>query len=326
VTFHYSEEQNTLADTFRKSLEALCTSEFIRTIRNNPKNVRELQKLFSDLAFVEYINDPSSSFIDLVLIAKECGRTLCSMEQFYSGYISSLGRRMQSVPTCSTDSSDLTDLSFLVKGLPHFLRNKDAKTGYLVGENGLLGYGNKISYCQIDSISEHSSIDITEESYTCRIMNSSALAVHESELVQQELCVLFAAEILGAGEKIFQITNDYVKVRKQYGKTISTFQAVQHQLADCFVKIESAWALCEVAAEQVSQKADGVAFSSRASLAYAAKHIPDVIEVCLQLHGGIGFTWEYDLHLYLRRALKLQALAGLSESALIALCENTLSG
>jgi hypothetical protein len=323
VAFQYSEEQQTLQETFRKSLEALCSSVFIREMRTAPSNAQAVASLFSDLGFADYLQDESCSVVDLILVAKECGRTLCPMGPFYAAYATATTRRLLGI---SLVDGAFVDIAAHLRGAPHFLRSQQVAAAFIIGEEGLLAPQFHVAYSTVEALREHSSIDITEPSYTAISKEQRALSATDAQKLQHELCILSTAELTGIGEKILEVTNDYVKVRKQYGKPIASFQAVQHQLAEVLMKLESAWALCEVAAEQVKDGSSGASFAARASLAYAARHVPDMIEICLQLHGGIGFTWEYDLHLFLRRALKLQALAGLSESALIALCENTSSG
>ena len=323
MAFQYSEEQQTLQETFRKSLETLCTSTFIREMRTIPSHAQSVATLFSDLGFADYLQDESCSVVDLMLVAKECGRTLCPMGPFYSAYATAAARRLLGI---SLADGVTVEIAVRLRGAPHFIRSQDVAAALVIGEEGLLAPQFEVAYGALETLKEHSSIDITEPSYTAVLKDQVMLSSTDAHKLQLELCILSTAELAGIGEKILEVTNDYVKVRKQYGKAIASFQAVQHQLAEVLMKLESAWALCEVAAEQVKDGSAGASFAARASLAYAARHVPDIIEICLQLHGGIGFTWEYDLHLFLRRALKLQALAGLSESALIALCENTSSG
>jgi hypothetical protein len=113
-----------------------------------------------------------------------------------------------------------------------------------------------------------------------------------------------AAELLGLAEFCLYDCAEYVKTRAQFGSPIGSFQAVQHKLADALVYVESLHALVQHAAIAIDEKKEdatlAVLSARQRSLGVVA-----VLENVLQMYGGIGFTWEHDLHLYLRRAKAL---------------------
>jgi alkylation response protein AidB-like acyl-CoA dehydrogenase len=104
------------------------------------------------------------------------------------------------------------------------------------------------------------------------------------------------------------MTAEYLKTRKQFGVAIGSFQAVQQKIADAYLSSEAASALAAFAAWAVDSSRNQVQFSARAALHFALENLPQVVESAVQLHGGIGFTWEYDLHLFLRRVKMFEAL------------------
>ena len=121
---------------------------------------------------------------------------------------------------------------------------------------------------------------------------------------------LFAAEAVGGATDCVESAVEYAKVRQQFGRTIATFQAIKHHCANMIVAAESAVALVWDAARAASE--DEQAFQLTAAAA-AAQAIPAYVrnaELNIQVHGGIGFTWEHDAHLHLRRALALRAVLG----------------
>lgn len=121
---------------------------------------------------------------------------------------------------------------------------------------------------------------------------------------------LFAAEAVGGASDCVDSAVDYAKVRQQFGRTIATFQAVKHHCANMIVAAESAVALVWDAARAHSE--DEQAFQLIAAAA-AAQALPAYVrnaELNIQVHGGIGFTWEHDAHLHLRRAHTLRAVLG----------------
>ena len=111
-----------------------------------------------------------------------------------------------------------------------------------------------------------------------------------------------AAEMTGGMQRVLEITVEYAKTRKQFGKPIGQFQAVQHYCADMLLFTESSRSAVYYAAWALSQgMADGAVAVSVAK-SYASDAYREVGNRGIQVHGGMGFTWENDLHLYYRRA------------------------
>ena len=113
---------------------------------------------------------------------------------------------------------------------------------------------------------------------------------------------LVSAEMLGAADRVLAMTVEYAKDRVQFGKPIGSFQAVKHMLADCLVDVEgmrstvyfAAW--CGAAGDRERSLAASMA------KAWCSDASRRVMASGLQVHGGIGFTWEHDMHLFLKRA------------------------
>ena len=129
---------------------------------------------------------------------------------------------------------------------------------------------------------------------------------------------LFAAEAVGGASDCVESAVEYAGVREQFGRTIATFQAVKHHCADMLVAAESAvacvWDAARAAGESSGPGAgEGEEPFRLAAAAAAALALPAYVhnaELNIQVHGGIGFTWEHDAHLHLRRALTVNALFG----------------
>ena len=118
-----------------------------------------------------------------------------------------------------------------------------------------------------------------------------------------------SAEMLGVMEKAQEITLDYLRVRKQFGKPIGSFQALQHQAANIYIRTEATRSLLF----QVAANSDPYRIDPALAVATKAKSSEDamfVTEACIQLHGAIGFTDEHDIGLYLKRAMLLSSLFG----------------
>jgi alkylation response protein AidB-like acyl-CoA dehydrogenase len=122
--------------------------------------------------------------------------------------------------------------------------------------------------------------------------------------------VAIACDSLGVGEAMLAAAVDYASVRHQFGRPIGSFQAVKHACADMLVQLSVARQLLTAAVGEVAADAGagGVAASMAKSFACAAA--VDVVGKAMQLHGGIGYTWESGIHVYLKRAMLNRSLYG----------------
>jgi hypothetical protein len=133
--------------------------------------------------------------------------------------------------------------------------------------------------------------------------------------ILHEARILKAAELAGLAAFVVELTTEYLKSREQFGKPIGSFQALQHMIADMYLASEALDALVDFAVWAAEDSPKQLALASFSAISYACQHVPEICEKAIQLHGGLGFTWEYDLHLYLRRAKKAQLLCTPSEAS-----------
>ncbi|SHN39897.1 acyl-CoA dehydrogenase family protein [Cryptosporangium aurantiacum] len=135
-----------------------------------------------------------------------------------------------------------------------------------------------------------------------------------------DAAVLSAAQTLGTLERLLELTVEYVKVRVQFGRSIGSFQAVKQAVATMAMQVQGARAATYYAAMAADADAEDAARAACVAASYTSAVAGDVAGSALQLHGGIGFTWEHDLHLFLRRAKAdavLQGDAALHRSRLV---------
>lgn len=118
------------------------------------------------------------------------------------------------------------------------------------------------------------------------------------------------AEMVGGMQRSLDITVQYAKTRKQFGKPIGSFQAVQHQCADMYLETESSRSAAYYAAWALEQDAPDASVAVSIAKMYASDAYRDVGNKGIQVHGGMGFTWENDLHLYYRRAKASETMLG----------------
>ncbi len=119
-----------------------------------------------------------------------------------------------------------------------------------------------------------------------------------------------AAEMLGAARRCLDMAVGYAKVREQFGQPIGSFQAIRHKCADMLLEVENAHAAVYYAAWALDAGAEDAELAASVAKAYVGDAARKVCGEAIQVHGGIGFTWEYDLHLYFKRAKALEPMYG----------------
>jgi len=151
-------------------------------------------------------------------------------------------------------------------------------------------------------------IDGTIKAGEIELRNVAICRLERKVAVEPILRLLRAAEMSGAVHRAVEMTVDYVKTRTQFGVPVGGFQAVQHRLADMYANAEALRALTLFAAWAADHSPDQLNLAAHAACRFACEVSGDIVEGAIQLHGGIGFTWEYDLHFFLRRVKALEAL------------------
>ncbi|MCC6179539.1 MAG: acyl-CoA dehydrogenase [Chloroflexi bacterium] len=122
-----------------------------------------------------------------------------------------------------------------------------------------------------------------------------------------------SAEMLGAARKSLELSVEYARVREQFGQPIGMFQAVKHMCAEMLLEVENAHSATYYAAWAYDAVAEDAALASSVAKSYVGEAARKVCGDAIQVHGGIGFTWDYDLHLYFKRAKSLEPLYGDAE-------------
>jgi alkylation response protein AidB-like acyl-CoA dehydrogenase len=142
------------------------------------------------------------------------------------------------------------------------------------------------------------------------ILGERGAANAEIERRLQLALLLQCAETMGGLEHVLQITLAYSLQRYSFGRQIGSYQALKHRLANSKVAIEAGHAVVAAAAAALEANDPGAAQLISAAKAHVGECSMAVIQDCIQLHGGIGVTWEHELHLFLRRATVNRALYG----------------
>ncbi len=177
----------------------------------------------------------------------------------------------------------------------------------LIGVMKMTG-GNRAFACSLSTpsvtLTPTSSLDLTTALASLSLTDVPVVVFSEdaSSKVLDAFSILKACEVYGMTARVIEMSAEYLKTREQFGVPVGAFQAVQQRIADAYASSEALGALCRFAAWSVTSSPEQRSLTARAVIAHAAEVGPSVCEAAIQVHGGIGFTWEYDLHLLLRRA------------------------
>jgi len=118
------------------------------------------------------------------------------------------------------------------------------------------------------------------------------------------------AEMCGGAERVLEMSVEYAKVREQFGRPIGSFQAIQHKCANMLVEVESSKSATYYAAWAVANDVAEAPLAAAMAKAYCSDAYRHTAGEGIQIHGGIGFTWEHDMHIYFKRAKSSEVTFG----------------
>ncbi|HEY5028900.1 MAG TPA: acyl-CoA dehydrogenase family protein [Candidatus Angelobacter sp.] len=156
-------------------------------------------------------------------------------------------------------------------------------------------------------------MDLARKIYSVEFKNTPAEMLGNTSGLAAALNVATAAlcaEMTGGMQRALELTVAYAKTRKQFGKPIGIFQAVQHLCADMYLETESSRSATYYAAWALEENTPDAAASVSVAKMYASDAARNVGNRGIQVHGGMGFTWENDIHLYYRRAKASETMLG----------------
>jgi len=156
-------------------------------------------------------------------------------------------------------------------------------------------------------------MDATRKLYSMQFEDTPAERLAHPEGLARGLNIAaaaLAAELVGGMQRTLELTVEYAKARKQFGKPIGMFQAVQHQCADMYLETESARSAAYYAAWALAEGSPDADAAVSIAKMYASDAARTVGNRGIQVHGGMGFTWENDVHLYYRRAKATETMLG----------------
>jgi acyl-CoA dehydrogenase len=178
---------------------------------------------------------------------------------------------------------------------------------FLVRDAGVL-YAVRAADAAVTAVG---TLDQTRSQAIVTFRDSPALVTGASAGRAKELMwVLLAAESAAAAEYCLEVTVAYLKSRAQFGRPIGTFQALRHRCADLAVEVSAARATAQAAVTAATSAPDRLPVLAPLAKRYCVDVFCHVTAEMIQLHGGIGFTWEHEAHRYFKRAKSSQLLLG----------------
>jgi Acyl-CoA dehydrogenase, C-terminal domain len=192
-----------------------------------------------------------------------------------------------------------------VQPLCYAERIEAGKASYVseISEGGwLLHASDEVSVYKATTWLECPAVDKTQQFFAVDLGAVKVFPELPAKFIWQCVAILRALELCGLAERAIAMTSQYVKERQQFAVPVGGFQLVQARMAEMLCALESCTALARFALFALEDAQDQSELAVKSALYSACDQLPEVIESAIQLHGGIGFTWEYDLHLLLRRA------------------------
>ena len=295
MNFALTEDQQLLRDTARTLLANECPPALVRAHIDDPSAADPLWAHLRD--FTELASGPCT---DLIVFCEELGYVAAPGPFFATTALFAPLQRNDGVGTVALAG---TSGEWVVNADPvkTFVAEADRVEWIAIVEPGPQVRLVPASDADIRFVS---TIDYSRRLFEVSATGGEVHSVDAEQLdaVVERATVALAAEMVGTARRLFDMTLEYVKQRYQFGVPIGSFQAVQHKLADMSLAVERAQSAAQYAAMALDandpdghRAADVAKAAAGAAATRAAKD-------GVQLHGGVGFTWEHDLHLFIRRA------------------------
>ncbi|MGB9305957.1 MAG: acyl-CoA dehydrogenase family protein [Mycobacterium sp.] len=152
-------------------------------------------------------------------------------------------------------------------------------------------------------------VTVPESAAVGSAAETAALIDRQSQIAQ----VLQCAEVVGILQTVFDFTVRWAMDRYTFGRPLASYQALKHGFADMKMWLEACRATTAAAVHDVASRSPGAGLSASIAKSYVGEMAGQIVQGCVQMHGGIGVTWEHDLHLYLRRVTLYRAMFGTPE-------------
>ena len=334
MQFEFTEEQRMIASMAEEFSRAKGTSEKVRQAMESeagylPEVWRSLSTELGlcGLLVPESAGGQGLTIVEMALVFEQLGKTLLPSPLLTTGVLSvaildKLGQT--SVLEKIARGESRCTAAYLVEGTAQFvldaagadhliLADMNTSSVYIVDKPGSTTGLIAEPIDMMDQTRRMASVSVTDfgaiEEYKVAT-GTEALAAMQVGFDMARIAL--GAEAMGAAQECLARTVEYARERVQFGRTIGSFQAVKHQLADMMVVNEAAISAVYFAACTVSENPGESPHMAALAKVQASEALSHCAARMIQLHGGIGFTWEHDAHLYFKRARSTSTLFGLN--------------
>ncbi|SLK00687.1 acyl-CoA dehydrogenase family protein [Novosphingobium mathurense] len=334
MEFAFSDEQQMIAETAQAFFTQNATSTRTRAAMAGDGIDRDLWRYFcQDLGFAgiaigEDLGGAGLGLVELAIIAEAAGAQVAALPM--------LGSLLQVAPAIAAGGSDAQQaewLPALLSGetIAAYVEVSDLRVEgqLLTGTSRFVTHGAAADLLLVTNgegawlvradtpgvtVTTQTSLDQTRPFARVELDQVAAEALADPAgglaCAYRTALVGIAAEALGGAQSCLDRTVDYSKERIQFGRPIGSFQAYKHRLADMMIEIEQARSAVYWAACALDEEAPDAPLALHAAKSFATDTYFRCAGDMIQLHGGIGFTWEHDAHLFFKRARSLQTMLG----------------
>jgi alkylation response protein AidB-like acyl-CoA dehydrogenase len=342
----YSDTEDALRDSVRHLLTDRCPPEAVAALYDPapPDFSGVWKELAADLGLAgllvpEQLGGAGAGAREVAVVMEEIGRAVAPVPFLSSAVLATVALlRAGETETLAALANGAVTAALVI---PLSSAPSDPVTGVSIGTNGLTGRVSSVAGANAadalvvpvagpDGLELHTvsraaggldvspvlALDMTRPladvrfsgTVSSRVDTGSADAAVAAAL--ETGAALLASEQLGVAQWCFDTTLEYVRQRKQFGRAIGSYQAIKHRLADLWLQVSSAAAAARYAADTSARSDEDATVAAAIAQAYCSDVAVHAAEECIQLHGGIGMTWEYPAHLYLKRAKSDQLAFG----------------
>jgi len=299
MDFSLTDDQELLRDTAHKLLDRECPPALVRAHIEDPSAYEPLWHHLS-----EYTALGAGPASDLCLFLEQ------------TGYVAAPGPFLATALfTSLTDGDGDTTgtVAFINDPMNPFVLEADR-----VEKIAIVGPGPSMGVLDTDELRERlrfvSTVDYSRRVFQLDTdglaLPGPALDTDRYDAWRDRAYVSIAAEMVGTARRIFDMSLAYAKEREQFDRPIGSFQAIQHKLADMSLALERSTSAVQYAAMTCDAATADRALVCHSAKAAAGEAARRILKDGAQIHGGIGYTWEHDLHLYLRRATTDEDMLG----------------
>ncbi|HVX70699.1 MAG TPA: acyl-CoA dehydrogenase family protein [Mycobacteriales bacterium] len=299
MNFDLSDEQRQLAAAAADFFASAASPSAARASLDEGAPIAPGRKAITDTGFAaitvpESAGGGGGSVLDLAVVAEQAGRVLAGPSLITAARAAVLLEGNDEWLSALADGSK----SFaILDGDGGATLDATTADTFLAFRDGALVVGG-------GTVTERSPIDATRGLADVVLDDTQVVAAGASPWARarQVAQVVLGAEGLGTASKALEVAVDYAKQRVAFGRQIGSYQAIKHSLVDAFVGVEQLRSLVWWAAWTSDESPEDLPLAAAAVKGMAATVLETTAETLVQVHGGIGFTWEHDAHLYWRRA------------------------